>query len=69
MTRHPRPAKPPLALLLIVLLGLWALASTLDYHDARTDECARRNLQWDRASDSCYNLTPGDQHGKKRSTR
>jgi len=44
---------------------LWLLASALDYEETRNFECASQNLQWDRKSDKCFLLEPGDQQHAK----
>ena len=38
--------------LLYVFLA-WALASTLDYHEARQSECAGQNLSYNSSEDTC----------------
>lgn len=42
---------PWLALLLILVL--YAIVSTMDYEDARREECARKNLSYNSQKDTC----------------
>ena len=42
---------PWLALLLSLIM--YAIVSTMDYEDARRDECARQNLSYNSQKDTC----------------
>jgi len=55
--RHP-PSRKLMTFWFIAIIGLWMLASTSDYQEARKMECANRstvkfNVTWDESSDTC----------------
>jgi len=40
-------------LAIIAVLALWLLASTLDYQDARAEDCSRQAKAYDAMRDKC----------------
>ena len=55
--RHP-PSRKLMTFWFIAIIGLWMLASTSDYQEARKMECANRSsvkyhVEWDSKTDKC----------------
>lgn len=55
--RHP-PSRKLMTFWFIAIIGLWMLASTSDYQEARKMECANRSsvkyhVEWDSKTDTC----------------
>lgn len=42
------------AILLLLVLFIFGVISQMDYEDQRAEDCARKNLFYDKAKDKCY---------------
>ena len=45
-SRHP-------VLILLIILALYGVVSTMDYHDERAYECERKHQSYNKESDKC----------------